>query len=44
MLRDILVRKTGRSAEEIDRKQKKKDAWFSAREALDYGLIDEVIE
>ena len=43
MLRDILSERTGRSVEEIEKMWKKTDVWFSADEALKFGLVDEVL-
>jgi ATP-dependent Clp protease protease subunit len=42
-LYDILVMNTGKSFEEIE-KVGDRDAWFTAQEALDFGLIDEIIK
>lgn len=41
-LRDIYVQATGKPADEIE-KIIDRDTWFSAEEALEYGLIDRVI-
>jgi ATP-dependent Clp protease protease subunit len=41
-LYDILAMNTGKSFEEIE-KVGDRDAWFTAQEALDFGLIDEII-
>jgi len=41
-LYDILALNTGKSFEEIE-KVGDRDAWFTAQEALDFGLIDEII-
>lgn len=43
LLRDIIATRTGRDRGEIDKMWSKKDLWFSADEALDFNLIDEVI-
>jgi len=43
MLRDILAERTGRDSVEIDKAWKKTDKWFSAEEALEFGLVDEVV-
>jgi len=43
-LRDILVRRTGHTKKEIDKLWAKKEVWFSAKEALEFGLIDEILE
>ena len=42
-LNSILAANTGRSIEEIDR-DTERDNYMSAREALEYGLIDKVVE
>lgn len=39
---DIYVEKTGKTEEEID-KALDRDKWMSADEALDYGLIDQIV-
>jgi len=44
MLRDIIAERSGHPREEIDKLWTKKDVWYSAQEAKDFGLIDEVIE
>lgn len=41
-LRDIYVESTGKPADEIE-KIIDRDTWFSANEALEYGLLDAVI-
>jgi ATP-dependent Clp protease protease subunit len=41
-LYDILAMNTGKSYEEIERIGDR-DCWFTAKEALDFGLIDEII-
>jgi len=43
MLRDIIASRSGKSKEEIDKLWTKKDVWYSAEEAKDFGLIDEVV-
>jgi ATP-dependent Clp protease protease subunit len=43
MLRDIIAVRSGHPKEEIDRLWTKKDVWFSAEEAKQFGLIDEVV-
>ena len=43
LLYNILAKNTGRSFEEIDR-DADRDHWFMADEALEYGLIDEIIK
>ena len=42
-LYDILALNTGKPFEEIE-KVGDRDAWFTAQEALDFGLIDEIIK
>jgi ATP-dependent Clp protease protease subunit len=39
----ILSRETGKSAEEVER-DTERDRYMDAQEALDYGLIDEILE
>ena len=41
-LYEILAQNTGKSYEEIE-KTGDRDSWFTAQEALDYGLIDEIL-
>jgi len=41
-LNEILARHTGRALEEIER-ETERDRYFSAQEAKDFGLVDEVI-
>jgi len=41
-LNAILKKKTGKTAKEIDRATKH-DTYFTAREALDFGLVDKVV-
>jgi len=43
MLRDIIASRSGHPKEEIDRLWTKKDVWYSADEAREFGLIDEVL-
>lgn len=43
MLRDILAERTHRTGAEIDKAWKKTERWFSAEEALAFGLVDEVL-
>lgn len=43
LLYRILAKNTGKSFEEIER-DADRDHWFMADEALEYGLIDEIIE
>ncbi len=43
LLIDIYVQATGKSPEEIDRAIDR-DTWMSAQEALEYGLLDKVVE
>ena len=40
---DIIARKSGRPAEQV-RKDCDRDHWMSAQEALDYGLVDAIID
>lgn len=42
-LNAILAENTGRSIEEIER-DTDRDHWLSAKEALEYGLIDQIVE
>ena len=42
-LYDILVEHTGKSLEDITR-DADRDFWMSAQEALDYGMVDEIIK
>lgn len=42
-LYSILAENTGKSFEQIE-KDADRDHWFTAKEALEYGLIDEIIE
>ena len=42
-LYDILVEHTGKSLEQIT-KDADRDFWMSAQEALDYGMVDEIIK
>jgi ATP-dependent Clp protease protease subunit len=44
MLKEILSERTGKSVEEIEKIWHKTDVWFSAKEALDFGLIDQITE
>ena len=41
-LNEILARNTGKSVEQV-KQDSDRDHWMSAQEALDYGLIDQVI-
>lgn len=43
MLKGILAERTGKTPEEIEEIWHKKDVWFSAEEARDFGLIDEIV-
>lgn len=43
MLVDILARRTGKKKATINKLISRKDVWYSAQEALKFGLIDEVI-
>lgn len=42
MLRDIIAKRSKRTPEEIDKLWTKTDVWYSAEEALEFGLIDEI--
>jgi len=44
MLNQIYAERTGKSVEEINELTKKTDYWLSAKEALEFGLIDEISE
>jgi len=44
MLRDIIAKRSLRSPEEIDKLWTKRDVWYSAQEALEFGLIDSILE
>ena len=39
----ILAQNTGKTAEEVER-DCERDYWMTAQEALEYGLVDKVIE
>jgi len=43
LLIDIYVQATGKSPQEIDRAIDR-DTWYSAQEALEFGLLDKVVE
>jgi len=43
MLRDELALRTKKSPEEIEQKWERKDLWFSAEQAKEFGLLDEII-
>lgn len=43
MLREILAEKTGKTTEVIEKLWHKRDVWMSAKEALEFGLIDKII-
>ena len=43
MLNQIYAERTGKTVEEINKLTKKTDYWMSAKEALDFGLIDEIV-
>lgn len=43
LLNGIISKKTGKSLGELTALEKKTDVWFSAQEALQFGLIDEVL-
>lgn len=40
---DLLASRTGKSAEEVKEKFNRKEAWMSAKEALEWGLIDGIL-
>lgn len=42
-INEILAKETGRTVEELER-DTDRDNWLSAQEALEYGLIDSIIE
>jgi len=42
MIRDIIAERCGQSKEAIDKLWTKKDVWYSAEEAKNFGLIDEI--
>ena len=42
-LNRILAQNTGKTAEEVER-DCERDYWMTAQEALEYGLVDKVIE
>jgi ATP-dependent Clp protease protease subunit len=44
LLRDIIAERSGKPKEEIDRLWTKKDVWYSAQEAKEFGLIDEITD
>lgn len=43
LLRDIIAERSGHPKEEIDKLWTKKDVWYSASEAKEFGLIDEIL-
>jgi ATP-dependent protease ClpP protease subunit len=43
ILLGILSKRSGKSLEELEKLIWKTDVWYSAREALEYGLIDRVV-
>lgn len=43
MLVEIFAKRSGHPEEEIKTLWKKKDVWMSAQEALEWGLIDEIV-
>jgi len=43
MLREIFAERTGKTEEEIEKLWHKRDVWMSAKEALEFGLIDEIV-
>jgi ATP-dependent Clp protease protease subunit len=44
LLKGILAKRCGKTPDEIEKIWHKKDMWFSAEEALKFGLIDRVID
>jgi ATP-dependent Clp protease protease subunit len=44
LLNGIISKKTGKNLEELTALEKKTDVWFSAQEALNFGLIDEILK
>ena len=42
-INEILARHTGKSVEQIEQ-DSERDRYFSAQEAKEYGLVDEVLE
>jgi len=42
-INQIIARQTGKSIEQV-RKDTERDHWLSAQEALEYGMIDEILE
>ena len=44
MLKTIIAERTGKTVDEIEAIWHKRDVWLSATEALEFGLIDEIIE
>lgn len=44
MLNQIIAERTGKTVEEIGELTKKTDYWMSAQEALDFGLVDEIVQ
>jgi ATP-dependent Clp protease protease subunit len=44
LLRDIISERSGKPTKEIDHLWTKKDVWYSAKEALEFGLIDEIVD
>lgn len=43
MLRDILAEKSKKTSAEIEAICKRRDIWMSAEEALEFGLVDEIV-
>jgi ATP-dependent Clp protease protease subunit len=41
-LNEILAKHTGKSVEEIE-KESERDRWFTAKEAKEYGLVDDIL-
>jgi len=44
MLKTIISDRSGKTPEEIEKVWHRKDVWMSAEEALNFGLIDEIVE
>lgn len=42
-LNEIIAKNTGKSIEEV-KNDTERDKWLTAQEALEYGLIDEIME